>query len=691
MRKLIGILFVLFYTLNITAAAQESSIQLKDNLSIKVAPVSVPVAAPVPEQTSTPVEMPRIEAIPVSKVISVKNDNAVLNNQDAIQNNNSDFILNDKVLNLIMKNQAKIRPDGIIYQETQKQIDSIDPKKAYSTASSYPGLRGPNQLIVYTPAFGLRTGTNEFGTEAIVENNMVVSLNGADSIIPKNGFVISGHGSAKKWILQNIQVGSKVYIDYSANSLRVFLTPDSLLFAAKEKIKEVNSLIEYYRQIDILYNDKKASEYLNISKEHLRKAEKKPEKTQVYINDAMESLDSAIKNAIPFINNELKGVWLRPVENTPAEIEKTVSKLANAGITDIFLETYFHGKTIYPSKFLKECGVISQRQEFIGFDPLEVWINEAHKQNMKIHIWFETFYVGNDNPETTPNHVLNVYPSWTNKRLYNYDAPGPVPSLSEHNGYFLDPANIQVQTYLLGILKEIITNYKPDGINLDYIRYPQTVEPSYSNYASMNWGYTQYARDEFKSLYGIDPIDIKYGTTEWENWAMYRQNRITQFVMYVRNLTKENNIMLTAVIFPDLRKCISTKMQNWRSWSLNNYIDGLTPLILTGDKNTADILLKDVIKNTSSVTNIYPGIFVTFMGGTMDDLLMQIHKTREYRSKGAVLFDYAHLNDKYIDALTTRVFNKSYEPRDVKIKTPQTTRVISQPEKKKKKLWRRYD
>ena len=244
----------------------------------------------------------------------------------------------------------KIQPplENIIYKESQTEYYTIDPKAQTGTTSYYPGLRGPNQLIIYSPAYGLRTGTNEFGTEAIIENNMVIRLNGADSIIPRNGFVISGHGSAKNWITKNIQVGSKVYIDYTNKKLKVFLTPESLIFSAKEKLKEVNSLIEYYRQVDILYNDKKATEHLEVAKEALRKAEKKPEKTQNYINNAMEELDNAIKNAIPYIKGEVKGTWVRPTETTPHQIEKTVERMKNAGITDIFLETYYHGKTIYP-------------------------------------------------------------------------------------------------------------------------------------------------------------------------------------------------------------------------------------------------------------------------------------------------------------------------------------------------------
>lgn len=669
MKKQLGILALLiFFTQVVSYAETELSVSLKDNLRIEAKPIEVKEKK----------EIPKIEL-----------NEKVLNFQVLpIANPEQNKVIPQTIIQEI-KSSFQTPQESIIYQENQIEYYAIDPKVPTGTTSYYPGLRGPNQLIVYTPVYGLRTGTNEFGTEAIIENNMVVRLNGADSIIPRNGFVISGHGSAKSWITKNIQVGSKIYIDYNNKTLKVYLTPDSLVYSAKERLKEVSNIIEYYRQVDILYNDKKANEYLELAKEFLRKAEKKPEKTQSYISNAMQELDNAIKNAIPYIRNEVKGTWVRPVETNQHQIEKTVERMYNAGITDIFLETYYHGKTIYPSEYLKNNGVIYQREEFVGFDPLQIWINEAHKRNMKLHIWFESFYVGNDNPQTTPNHILKVYPMWSNKRLMNYDSEVPVSSLSEHNGYFLDPANIQVQTFLLGIIEEILTKYKPDGINLDYIRYPQTVDPSFSNYAQMNWGYTQVARDEFKAMYGLDPIDIQYGTGDWELWSLYRQNQISEFLINVRKLTQNTNTLLTTVIFPDLKKSMTTKMQNWKVWSMNNYIDGVTPLILTGDKNTAVMLMRDVANNTSNYTKIYPGIFVTFMGGPSEDLLMQIHKTREFKTKGAILFDYAHLSDEYINALQTRIYNKDYDSREFKLKTPQNYKPQVKMQEKKKKFRRK--
>ena len=127
------------------------------------------------------------------------------------------------------------------------------------------------------------------------------------------------------------------------------------------------------------------------------------------------------------------------------------------GLETIFLETYYQGKTIFPSETFEKYGVQKQRPEFEGFDPLEIYVTEAHKRNLKVYIWFETFYAGNENPMNNPTNVISVYPCWANVTKMKYNSPTPVASLSEHNGYFLDPANPEVQLYLLTLLEEIIT------------------------------------------------------------------------------------------------------------------------------------------------------------------------------------------------------------------------------------------
>lgn len=574
-------------------------------------------------------------------------------------------------------------PEGILSQSSYK-ITSIDPKAGVNfTGSFYPGGRGANQLVVYTQKNGLRTGTNEFGAEAIVVDGTVVQISGADSIIPKGGFVISGHGRAKTWMNENLTVGTKIIIDYKTMTLNSYLTNDSFIYATKEKIKEIDQMMRYYKDNDIYYDDSVAHSYVTKALDNLKRANRRPDDTQKYSSLAINSANKAMQYALPYYKNEFKGVWLRPTEKTPQDIEKTLDRVKKYGIETVFLETYYQGKTIFPSETLAKYSVQPQRPEFIGFDPLAVWVEEAHKRNLKIYIWFETFYAGPENPMNNPMNVISVYPKWANVTKMKYNSPTPVASISEHNGYFLDPANPEVQTYLLTLLEEIITRYKPDGINLDYIRYPQSISAKFAGYDLSNWGYTEYARDEFKTAMNVDPVDVKYGTPQWDAWAGYRQNKITSFVFKAKQLTSKYKIPLTAVIFPDRFNSMEVKMQDWKTWSDNNYIDGFTPLILTCDKDTAVYLINDIRTNSKPNTKIYPGLFVAFMNGNPDDLLRQLHESRKLKTAGIVLFDFAHLDKKYTDVLLTNAFTPS-TPSQTTLSNESTPAKQVKKEKKKR-------
>ena len=549
------------------------------------------------------------------------------------------------------------KQNEIIFNQSTFRVDVIDPQaNTNAKGANYPGLRGANQLVVYTPLFGYRTNTNEFGTEAVIVGDTVTSLSGADSLIPFDGYVISGHGSAKKWINENVMVGSKIYIDKENNTITSYITSETFLYGARAKVREVRNMMEYYSQNVQGYSTRKTEQCLSRANDYIEKAERNSENSQKYASKAIEFADSAMANVIPYNRYELKGVWIRPTYHDVDEIENVLDRLVSAGINNIFIETYYHGQTIFPSRTMEEYGFVKQNPAYAGFDPLRVWISEAHKRGIRVHIWFETFYVGNKSPETNPQYILAVKPQWSNYQKRNIDSETIPYSISEHNGYFIDPANPEVQEFLYNLVNEIVLRYRPDGINLDYIRYPQSLAPNYSNYVMSNWGYTKASRAEFLRMYGVDPVDIEYGDSMWLQWKNYRMDKITSFVKRVSELCRANRITLTTVIFPNREMAMDTKLQDWKTWSMNDLVDGFTPLFLTCDDKTAMNLMGNVIRNKTSKTKLYGGLFVTFMNGSNSDLIKQIHAARQYCLNGLIIFDYAHLNDSYIDILTESVF-----------------------------------
>ena len=544
----------------------------------------------------------------------------------------------------------------VVFNQSTYPIDVIDPQaNTNAKGANYPGLRGANQLVIYTPAFGFRTNTNEFGTEAIITGDTVTSLSGADSIIPANGIVISGHGRAKKWINENVMVGSKIFIDVEKQIITSYITSDTFLYKAREKVKEVDNMMFFYSQ-NSPYNQRKTEQNLNRAKDYIERAQRDSNDSQKYTSRAIEYADQAMSTVIPYDPYELKGVWIRPTYHNMEEIVSVLDKIAEAGINNIFIETYYHGQTIFPSRTMEEYGFIKQNPEYAGFDPLRIWITEAHRRGIKVHIWFESFYVGNKPPETNPRYILAVKPEWANYQKRNVDSETIPYSVSEHNGYFIDPANPEVQAFLYNLIDEIILRYRPDGINLDYIRYPQSLAANYSNYDMSNWGYTKYAREEFQRMYEVDPMELTTSDPLWNQWKMYRAGKVSEFVRRIGRLARMNGITTTAVIFPNLQMAYDTKLQDWKTWSINNYIDGFTPLLLTCDDKTAMNLLGNVLRNKAPGTKLYAGLFVTFMNGSNADLIKQIHAARRCAVNGLIIFDFAHLKESYVDMLTQSIF-----------------------------------
>ena len=99
-----------------------------------------------------------------------------------------------------------------------------------------------------------------------------------------------------------------------------------------------------------------------------------------------------------------------------------------------------------------------------------------------------------------------------------------------------------------------------------------------------------------------------------------------------------------------------TKQQDWAYWINQGYLDAVTPLILTSDDDLAKSMLEEIKKKASSTTTVYPGLFAGFIESDPEDLLRQIHIIRKLQMKGVILFDWAHLNDNYLDVLKTSVF-----------------------------------
>jgi exopolysaccharide biosynthesis protein len=74
--------------------------------------------------------------------------------------------------------------------------------------------RGPDDLVVFTAAFGAATITDDTGVEIVVRGGAVTDVRDAAGAtpIPSDGFVVSARGRAREWALRHLTRRTRVRV-----------------------------------------------------------------------------------------------------------------------------------------------------------------------------------------------------------------------------------------------------------------------------------------------------------------------------------------------------------------------------------------------------------------------------------------------------------------------------------------------
>lgn len=385
--------------------------------------------------------------------------------------------------------------------EYRYPINLVDPPATAETAKTT--TNGEPQLVIYTPAFGSATGTNNATLELVVDNGVITQVRDTDNTpIPANGFVISGRGSAANWLSRFGQTGAVATLESAPgqvqpSQLMIRMTPQVFHNQVQEALERAQSrpAVNGPRYQQVLQEAK------NCQAQLLSDTNPVPTPTMIALsNHCVDLANVAFYNTIASKPGEFRGAWLRPSSTDPESVRKVIASLKQNHINQIFLETYYQGKTSYPSAVMAEYG-LQQHPQFQGGDPVKVWVAEAHQAGIKINLWAQIFFAGNKNENVEQyGPILTRYPQWRNIQRMNLNASGPMPSQIEPGHFFVDPANPEVRAYLEKLLLEMVSTYDIDGLNLDYIRYPASAPANRGNYLETTWGYTPAAREQFRAM-----------------------------------------------------------------------------------------------------------------------------------------------------------------------------------------------
>jgi len=185
---------------------------------------------------------------------------------------------------------------------------------------------------------------------------------------------------------------------------------------------------------------------------------------------------------------------------------------------------------------------------------------------------------------------------------------------------WLCPSKKEVQDYLTTQVKTILQMSYVDGIHLDYVRYPDVVLPvnlwekygieQTSELPQYDFCYCPTCREKYKSLSGIDPMDMKY-PDQSPSWRRFRYDQVNNLVNHLAGVAHQVGKPITAAVFPTPEIAQRLVRQDWTNWNL----DGICPMIYHGfykeSVNWIGEAVKEGVHGLCGSFPLYAGLFLS--------------------------------------------------------------------------------
>ncbi len=230
------------------------------------------------------------------------------------------------------------------------------------------------------------------------------------------------------------------------------------------------------------------------------------------------------------------------------EIDTMIRNVKESGLNTIILQVRPFSDAIYPSRiFPLSYTVAGTEGGKRDFDILAYFIEQAHKESLKIHAWINPYRIRNTT-DTSEISEENPCFKWLNTNKVK---------VIEGKGIYYNPADHDVMDLIVEGVKEIVTNYSVDGIIFDDYFYP----------------------DESIDLENYEEIKNTISLSD------YRLNNTNTLVKMVYDAIKEENDKVLFGISPDGNITNNYEMHyaDVKKWlKEDGYIDYIMPQIYYG-------------------------------------------------------------------------------------------------------------
>ncbi|WJH34847.1 family 10 glycosylhydrolase [Paenibacillus sp. CC-CFT747] len=522
---------------------------------------------------------------------------------------------------------------------------------------SVPG--GAEGIIEYTPVWGYYTGTKVTGAEVVLIETgspacyRVMEVHPPSgprkgSTIPANGFVLSavpGRTTDRdEWLLAHFRVGDWVTrhertpaeADLRGNDGGTSRpAAEQGLNRAEDSIRTAEASLdlarEEYANVPFREADSRLSSARERREQARRLAAASPAESVHCSRQAEAWALEGYCLSLPSRTAEARGVWYRPVERNAEEVGVTLDRMAASGLNELYLETFFQGYTIFPSRTACAHGIAGQNPVFAGWDPLDVFVKEAAKRGIAVHAWINGFMVGID-PSGGP--ILRIHPEWAAvpRDSVGRDQPAPDPS----TGYFwMDIVNPEPRDYLIGLMKEMVGRYGAAGVNLDYMRFP-----------SDGFSYSPYARSAYAEETGTDPYYLRTDNDPagWEHWTAWLHQAENEGMKAVYRELKALAPQTVVSAAPEP----GPEADRIGEWA--EYVDVVIPQAYYAEAGRAR---ESVIKHKEKLAEgclVYSGLYPLYIHLDAFSTVTQLLAVRDL-DQGASLFSFGQAGPPHVKAL----------------------------------------
>jgi uncharacterized lipoprotein YddW (UPF0748 family) len=372
---------------------------------------------------------------------------------------------------------------------------------------------------------------------------------------------------------------------------------------------------------------------------------------------------------------------LRTSLESPDEIRRMVASAKASGFNTLIVQVRGRGDAYFSRGVELRAPSLASQPE--GFDPLAETLVHATAAGMRVHAWVNVNLVSSAvELPAAREHVIYEHPEWLMvprelaAELLPIDVRSPEylgrlarwtrANARTVEGLFVSPVHPDAVAHVASVVTDLVRRYAVDGVHLDYVRYP-----------AGDFDYGRAALDAFvqdirtrispadrarvESLQALDPF--AWPEAFPDEWHLFRQSRLTGLVTRLRSTVKSirPTAIVSAAVVPDMEAAQREKLQDWRTWLENGFIDALCPMAYTQDPAVfADQIA--AVRAFAAGRPVWAGIGAYRLSAR--ETVENISTARRLGVEGIILFSYDSLisppnGTEYLAAVARGAFSGS--------------------------------